>query len=90
MADKTEMTKKDFADVLVKLSGFGIVIRGIYSASTNVISMFRVGFESPSSFGSHPYDWSIFFIPAFSIVFGSYLVRNSKEITSWLFHSDNS
>lgn len=82
------MSKKDLADVLVKLSGFGFVIGGIYSASANVISMFTTGLAHPTEFGSQPYSFGIFLIPIFSILFGTYLVRRSAEITRWLFRDD--
>jgi hypothetical protein len=82
------MNKKDLADVLVKLSGFGFVIGGIYSASTNVIAMFTTGAAHPTAFGSHEYNFTVFLAPMFSIVFGTYLIRRSGEITSWLFRDD--
>jgi hypothetical protein len=79
------MNKKDLADVLVKLSGFGFVIGGIYSICENIIGMSTTGFAHPTAFGSQKESFGVFIIPAFSILFGSYLIRNSVEITAWLF-----
>ena len=83
------MSKKDLADVLVKLSGFGFVIAGIYSGCTNLIDMYATASAHPSAFGSQPYSFGVFVVPAFSILFGTYLVRKSGEITSWLFKDDH-
>lgn len=83
-----DMSKKDLADVLVKLSGFGFVIGGICSASTSLIGMYTTGLMHPATFGLEPYSFGIFVTPAFSILFGSYLVRRSAEITDWLFRDD--
>jgi hypothetical protein len=82
------MSKKDLADVLVKLSGFGFVIGGIYSICGNIISMSTTGLAHPTAFGSHPESFGGLIIPAFSILFGSYLIRNSVAITAWIFKDD--
>jgi hypothetical protein len=82
------MSKKDLADVLVKLSGFGFVIGGIYSICETIIRMSTAGFAHPTAFGSQQESFGVFIIPAFSILFGSFLIRNSVEITVWIFRDD--
>jgi hypothetical protein len=80
--------KRDLTDMVLKLIGLAFLIGGIYMAGTNVIDMYRTGFAHPTAFGAQQYSFAVFLVPAFSIVFGTYLARKSAEITGWLFRDE--
>jgi hypothetical protein len=77
------MSKRDLADVLVKLSGFGFITGAAFSVCLFLVGVIETLFINPHTLPALPY-WEALHTPVLSILFGIILIRQSPRITAWL------